>query len=261
MGILWRLLAPKPVKRARRSVRKVTHPVHTVTRAVTPKPVKKLQRAAHPLSLAELKAEDAAVKALRGKTARRPTPKRTATRRAAGNPAKTPPARAAPHAAAQQPQPRPGTETGLPPPSGQRQAQIAARYARRQARISERAAARQAKATGRERVYQAKATARGQRRAARRAVRGPWQWPEWSLIGALAALVAWITLVIIAGSHPSSAPGIAAIPLFLAGALAAVIAGPAVLWRRHRVRQAAAARLTAAASHDANQAAPPGTMT
>ena len=41
MGILWRMLAPKPVKRARRTVRKATHPVHTVTRAVTPKPVKK----------------------------------------------------------------------------------------------------------------------------------------------------------------------------------------------------------------------------
>ena len=67
MGLLWRLLAPKPPKKARWTVRKATHPVHTATRAITPKPVKQLQRAVHPLDLAELKIEDAAVKALRGK--------------------------------------------------------------------------------------------------------------------------------------------------------------------------------------------------
>ena len=33
--------------------------MHIATRAVTPKPVKQLQRAAHPVSLAELKIEDA----------------------------------------------------------------------------------------------------------------------------------------------------------------------------------------------------------
>lgn len=67
MGLLWRLLAPKPLKQARRAVRKAAHPVHTATRAVTPKPVKQLQRAAHPVRLAELTIEDAAVNALRGK--------------------------------------------------------------------------------------------------------------------------------------------------------------------------------------------------
>ena len=67
MGLLWRLFAPKPLKKARRTVRKAAHPVHTATRAVTPKPVKQLQRAAHPGSLAELKIEDAAVNALRGR--------------------------------------------------------------------------------------------------------------------------------------------------------------------------------------------------
>lgn len=67
MGLLWRLLAPKPLKKARRTVRKATRPVRTATRAITPRPVKKLQRAAHPLDLAELKIEDAAVRALRGK--------------------------------------------------------------------------------------------------------------------------------------------------------------------------------------------------
>ena len=67
MGLLWRLFAPKPLKKARRTARKAAHPVRTATRAVTPKPVKQLQRAAHPVSSAELKIEDAAVNALRGR--------------------------------------------------------------------------------------------------------------------------------------------------------------------------------------------------
>ena len=67
MGLLWRLFAPKPLKKARRTVRKAAHPARTATRAVTPKPVKQLQRAAHPVSLAELKIEDAAVNVLRGR--------------------------------------------------------------------------------------------------------------------------------------------------------------------------------------------------
>jgi hypothetical protein len=71
MGILWRLFAPKPLKKARRTVRKAAHPVRTATRAVTPKPVKQLQRAANPLNLAELKAEDAIVNAVRGKRGKR----------------------------------------------------------------------------------------------------------------------------------------------------------------------------------------------
>ena len=32
MGLLWRLFAPKPLKKARRTVRKATHPVHTAVR-------------------------------------------------------------------------------------------------------------------------------------------------------------------------------------------------------------------------------------
>jgi hypothetical protein len=67
MRLIWRLFASKPLKKARRTVRKATHPVHTAVRAATPKPVKRLERAAHPVSLAELKLEDAAVNALRGK--------------------------------------------------------------------------------------------------------------------------------------------------------------------------------------------------
>lgn len=79
MGLLWRLFAPKPLKKARRTVRKATHPVHTAVRAATPKPVKSLERAAHPLGLAELKAEDAVVNALRGgKHKQRPGRGRTA---------------------------------------------------------------------------------------------------------------------------------------------------------------------------------------
>lgn len=42
MGFLSRLLIP-------RSVRRATHPVRTVKRAVTPKPVKKVRRAMHPI--------------------------------------------------------------------------------------------------------------------------------------------------------------------------------------------------------------------
>jgi hypothetical protein len=73
MGLLWRMFAPKPLKKARRTVRKATHPVHTATRAITPKPVKQLQRATHPANLAELKIEDAAVNALRGKPRKKPS--------------------------------------------------------------------------------------------------------------------------------------------------------------------------------------------
>jgi HIRAN domain len=82
MGLLWRLFAPKPLKKARRTVRKSVHPVRTASRAVTPKPVKKLQRAAHPVSLAGLKIEDAAVNAVRGGSQHRHS--RRAARRPSG---------------------------------------------------------------------------------------------------------------------------------------------------------------------------------
>jgi hypothetical protein len=71
MGIMWRLLAPKPLKRARRKVRRAAHPVHTAVRAVTLGPVKRLERAAHPFELAELKSEDAIVNAARDRTRRK----------------------------------------------------------------------------------------------------------------------------------------------------------------------------------------------
>jgi hypothetical protein len=72
MGMPWRLFAPKPVKKARRTVKKAAHPVRTATRAATPKPVKKIQRAASPLDLAGLRAEDAAVSAVTGRHRHRP---------------------------------------------------------------------------------------------------------------------------------------------------------------------------------------------
>lgn len=68
MGLLWRLFAPKPSKKARRTVRKAANPVRTATRAVTPKPVKQLQRAAHPVGLTELQIENVAVTKLRGRS-------------------------------------------------------------------------------------------------------------------------------------------------------------------------------------------------
>jgi hypothetical protein len=84
MGLLWRLFAPKPLKKARRTVRKAAHPVHTAARAVTPKPVKQLQRVARPVSWAELKIEDAAVNTLRGKPRQKqPRPKAQAPKPAA----------------------------------------------------------------------------------------------------------------------------------------------------------------------------------
>lgn len=64
MGLLWRLFAPKSLKRARRSARRVAHPVRTLT----PKPIKQVRRAAytatHPVSATTSALERAAVGAL-----------------------------------------------------------------------------------------------------------------------------------------------------------------------------------------------------
>ena len=46
MGLLWRLFAPRGLKRARRKVRRVAHPVRTAGWALSPKPVKQARRAA-----------------------------------------------------------------------------------------------------------------------------------------------------------------------------------------------------------------------
>jgi hypothetical protein len=82
MGILWRLLAPKSVKRARRTVRKAAHPVRTASWALSPKPVKQVRRAAfkaaHPVEAAEFAAESAVVRAARGGKRRRGGAQRSA---------------------------------------------------------------------------------------------------------------------------------------------------------------------------------------
>jgi len=78
MGLLWRLFAPKPLKKARRTVRRATHPVSTLTWAVTPKPVKKVRRAvgtvAHPIEAAEFAVENQIVRAVRGGGSKRVSP-------------------------------------------------------------------------------------------------------------------------------------------------------------------------------------------
>jgi hypothetical protein len=70
MGLVWRLLAPKPLKKARRSVRKATHPVRTVRRAATPAPIRGIEnaawKAANPISATKLMTEDAIVHSMRG---------------------------------------------------------------------------------------------------------------------------------------------------------------------------------------------------
>jgi hypothetical protein len=75
--MLWRLLAPKPAKKMKRSVKKAAHPVSTTKRAVTPKPIKRATHSArsvaHPLEAAEQGAENAVVNAARGGKKRRPS--------------------------------------------------------------------------------------------------------------------------------------------------------------------------------------------
>lgn len=40
MGLFYKLLMPRSLKRARRSISRAAHPVRTVARAVTPRPVR-----------------------------------------------------------------------------------------------------------------------------------------------------------------------------------------------------------------------------
>jgi hypothetical protein len=88
MGILWRLLAPKPLKKARRSVRKAAHPVRTASWALSPKPVKQIRRGAfkvgHPLEAAEFAVENQIVGAVRGGKRRPSARKQTAAPRSTG---------------------------------------------------------------------------------------------------------------------------------------------------------------------------------
>src|SRR5258707_12015354 len=70
MGLRWRLLARRGLKRARRRAGKVAHPVRTVSWAVSPRPVKKARRAAfkvaHPGEAVGFAAENQIVRAVRG---------------------------------------------------------------------------------------------------------------------------------------------------------------------------------------------------
>jgi hypothetical protein len=113
--------------------------------------------------------------------------------------------------------------------SEQRQAQLAARNARRQAEAPGRAAA--------DRAHDA---ARRERKAAFKAARGPWRWPEWTLISAVAAFVAFVVLAAATGTHMPTAAGV---PLFLIWFLGGLVGIPAVIWRWYRAWQAAAAML------------------
>lgn len=70
MGLLWRLFAPRGLKRARRKVRRAAHPVRTASWALSPKPVKQARRAAfkvaHPGEAIELAVSDQIVRSVRG---------------------------------------------------------------------------------------------------------------------------------------------------------------------------------------------------
>jgi hypothetical protein len=67
MGLLWKIFAPKELKSARRTVRKVTHPVS----AITPRPVKQARRAVgmvtHPIEATEHAAQSTVADAITGK--------------------------------------------------------------------------------------------------------------------------------------------------------------------------------------------------
>jgi hypothetical protein len=70
VGILYKLFMPKAIKRARRKVTRVAHPVRTARRAVTPRAVK---IAANPLRYAKGAAENKVVRAAKGSSGHKRT--------------------------------------------------------------------------------------------------------------------------------------------------------------------------------------------
>ena len=134
--------------------------------------------------------------------------------------------------------------TGNSPPSGGKLRLLSITHSGRR-RSGNARAAKQAKVARRGKIHERKSAARRQRKAAFKTARGPYRWPEWSLVAGAAAFIAWIVLVAISRGTLNWA-GTTAVPMFLIWLFAALIAGPAVLWRRHRARQAAAAMLAAA---------------
>jgi hypothetical protein len=127
----------------------------------------------------------------------------------------------------------------------QRRAKSAEHLAKRPAKIKNRAAASQTNAAAHAAIRQAEAVARQQRKAAFKRARGPYRWPEWSLIAGLIAFIAWLVLVVMSNGTLNG-PAAAAVPMFLIWVFAVFIAGPAVLWRRHKAKKAAAALVPAA---------------
>jgi hypothetical protein len=77
MGLLWRALAPKPLKSARRTVYKTMNPLTTARQAVTPRSV---YRGTHPIDAVQGSVESALVRGVRGRTS--PRGRRTSARAA-----------------------------------------------------------------------------------------------------------------------------------------------------------------------------------
>lgn len=70
MGLLYKLFVPRSVKRVRRKVTRVAHPVRIARRAVTPKPVK---WAMHPVGYTKGTVENKIVRAVKGNRSYRRT--------------------------------------------------------------------------------------------------------------------------------------------------------------------------------------------
>lgn len=64
MGLLYKLFMPKSVKRVRRKVTRISHPVRTAKRAVTPRAVK---AAMNPIGYTKGAVENQIVRAVKGK--------------------------------------------------------------------------------------------------------------------------------------------------------------------------------------------------
>jgi len=62
VGLIYKLLVPRPVKRVRRTVTRATHPVRTVRRAATPRAV---SAAAHPIGYTKGAVENQIVRSVK----------------------------------------------------------------------------------------------------------------------------------------------------------------------------------------------------
>jgi hypothetical protein len=74
MGLLYKLFMPRGIKRIRRKVTRVAHPVRTARRAVTPRAVK---AAVHPVSYTKGAVENSIVRSVKGGKSRSRTTTRT----------------------------------------------------------------------------------------------------------------------------------------------------------------------------------------